>query len=144
MIVSETYEVQDCIRYSPTDYVNVQPILNWDLPSRFKLSFIINSDSAQGSTGLTNASYLRFNSSNGVWCGKGQSTNRNISFNGVTLHQIPVSTDTEYTLEYDNGNCTFSSGEDSITTTVSLTKIYSLYALDQGHAHLKSIKIKPL
>ena len=105
----------------------------------------MNSDSYSASTGSTaNGAFIRFNSSSGPYVGKGATNSRNITFNGVTLHQIPTSTDTEYTLSYDNGSCTLTSGADTITTSVSLTKLYSITAINTNHAHLKNIKIKPL
>ena len=143
-VASGTYSIEDCIRYDPTDYVNAEPTKDWSLPSQFKLSFIINSDSWSGSSGSSNVALIRFNNSGGVWCGKGSSTSRNIYFNGSVLNQISANVDTEYTLTYNNGSCTFSSGTDTLTATVSLTKLYSISAQANSHAHLKNIKIKPL
>ena len=144
-LVTETYSIEDCIRYDSTDYVNVETIKNWDLPSQFKLSFIILSDSWSGSSGSSNVALIRFNSSTGVWCGKGGSNSRTIyAPNGVTLTSIPANTDVEYTLTYDNGNCSFTDGTSTVTTTASLTKVYSITAQESSHAHLKNIKIKPL
>lgn len=122
----------------------MESVKNWSLPSQFKLSYIINSDSWSGASGSSNFAFIRFNSSSGVWGGKGSSSNRGIQFNNVLLNQIPTSTDTEYTLSYDNGSCTFTDGTDTITTTVSLTKIYLIVAKENNHSHLKNIKIKPL
>ena len=122
-----------------------ETIKNWDLPSQFKLSFIIRSDSWSGSSGSSNVALIRFNSSSGVWCGKGASSNRNIyAPNGVILSQISANTDVEYTLSYDNGNCSFTDGTSTVTTTASLTTIYQITAMENSHAHLKNIKIKPL
>ena len=144
-LVTETYSIEDCIRYDSTDYVNVDAVKNWDLPSEFKLSFIIRSDSWSGSSGSMNAALIRFNSSTGVWCGKGSSSSRTIyAPNGVTLNSIPANTDVEYTLTYDNGNCSFTDGTSTVTTTASLTKLYMIGAQESNHAHLKNIKIKPL
>ena len=144
-LVTETYTVEDCIRYDSTDYVNVDAVKNWDLPSQFKLSFKILSDSWSGSSGSMNVALIRFNSSTGVWCGKGSSSSRTIyAPNGVTLTSIPANVETEYTLTYDNGNCSFTDGTSTVTTTASLTKLYMIAAQESNHAHLKNIKIKPL
>ena len=140
----QIYEIQDCIRYVGTPFVNTNTVVDWSLPSQFKLIFVLNSDSFNSASGGTNGVIIRFNNSTGVWFGKGASKSRDVSINGAVVNQIPVSIDTEYTIEYDNGNIVLSCGEDSVTTSATLTKLYSILAQNNNHATVKSVKLKPL
>ena len=114
-------------------------IVNYNLPNEFKLEFILNSNNSSS----TNSAFLRFNNSSGNFIGKGSSSNRNIYLQDVILNTIPVSTDVEYTITYDNGVTTLSDGTDTVNKTgLSLTSLYAI--IGSSNCQLKNIKIKPL
>ena len=140
-IQSEIYVVEDCIHYSSTTYSS-SSVLDWSVPSAFELSFIINS----GNSTSNNAPYIRFNSSSAsLFCGKTGSANRNINlYNGSdnVLNQIPISTDVEYILTYENGVATLTDGTDTVSASMSITKIYQVNGTSNGK--IKEIKLKPL
>lgn len=93
-------------------------------------------------TSGTSVSLIRFNDSNGVWCGKGGSTSANISFNGYNLTSINADTQYDFVLKYWNGTATFSLGDISISFNISLTKISEI--VSRGGTHLNYIKVKTL
>jgi hypothetical protein len=116
-------------------------VTEWDLPTDFKVEFIINSTNGPD----PNFAYLRFNDSNTLYCGKSTSRYRNVVLFGESniLHSIPVSVDTKYVLTYENGVATLTSGTDSININQSnVSSIYSVNGSD--NATIKNIKLKPL
>jgi len=136
----EIYEIEDCIRYNTTVYSS-SVTTEWDLPTDFKVEFIINSTSGPD----PNFAYLRFNDSNTLYCGKSASRNRNVVLfdESNILHTIPVSVDTKYVLTYDDGVATLTSGTDSIT--INQANVESIYSVNgSDNASIKNIKIKPL
>lgn len=140
MFFIETYAIEDCIRYDTTVYSS-SVTTEWDLPTNFKVEFIINSTNGPD----PNFAYLRFNNSNTIYCGKSSSSRRNIVLFGESniLHSIPVLVDTKYVLTYENGVATLTSGTDSISVNQSnVESIYSVTGSD--NASIKNIKIKPL
>jgi len=140
IFVIETYSIEDCTRYDTTVYSSIVTT-EWDLPTDFKVEFIINSTNGPD----PNFAYLRFNDSNTIYCGKSASRNRNIVLFGESniLHTIPVSVDTKYVLTYENGVATLTSGTDSIS--VNQSNVESIYSVEgSDNASLKNIKIKPL
>ena len=120
--------------------------MNWDLPSEFKIQFTINSDSSTPTGTQGNTAYLRFNSSSGVYLGKSSSARRNIVLfdESHIVHQIPVSTDVEYTMTYQNGTATLTDGTDTVTNTATLTKLYNVVAFNSSHIYLKELRVKAL
>ena len=141
ILLIQTYEVQDCLRYNSSEYSSTS-VLDWNVPSQFKMSFILNSNSATSS----NTAFFRFNSSSAsLFLGKTGSGVRSMNlYNGSdhVLHQIPASTDKEYTLLYDNGSATLTDGTDTISVSISITNIYQINCSTNGK--IKQIKIKPL
>lgn len=141
ILVSETYEVQDMIKY--IDETNdLSETFNISLPNDFEVSCIINSPSSgtrqvqvvfnnayrcikpdsNGKVGIANES-------NGSWI-------ENINVN------IPYNTDVLVTLTYQNGITTLGWGEYSITRSdIQLTTLTRMLVLKDT---LKEFKIKPL
>ena len=146
MILQEIFVLEDCWKYDTTVYQNTKAtVLNWDLPSSFQMQFIFNSDGTTPSGSVENTCFFRFNNSNTIFVGKGSSSSRNIYLDGNTiLNQMPVSTDVEYTLTYQNGTATLTDGTDTVTASLTLTKLYSVNANSSSHAQVKNIKIKAL
>ena len=140
MIVSEIFSLEDCARYWSNSQIDhtADMIVDMSLPSNFEIDFGMYSTSPTTGTSIV---LLRFNNSSGVWCGKGGSSSRNISFNGTTLNSIN-NTQYDYILRYDNGTGTLKVGENSISSTVNITKLYLIAS--RGGTHLNYIKIKPL
>ena len=114
-------------------------VIDMNLPSNFEIDFGMYSTSPTTGTSI---GLLRFNNSSGVWCGKGGSASKNISFNGITLNSINANTQYDYILQYENGTGTFKVGQSSISSTVNITKLYSI--VSRGGTHLNYVKIKPL
>ena len=141
MSLQETYSIEDCLKYWETLSIQGDTIVNYSLPSNFEVDFTIYSTNP---TTDPSVAFLRFNSSSGVWCGKGSSTSRAVySIGGTTFSQITnVNTDYNFTLTYENGVATVTDGTNTETSSQTLTKLY-LFA-SKGGSQLKNIKLKPL
>ena len=137
-LVSKTFVIEDCNKYWNT-ISDGDTICNYDLPSSFKLEFSILSSAP---TTASSISLLRFNSSSGVWCGKGSSGSANISLFGTTFSSITANTEYNYVLTYQNGVATLTDGTTTKTSSQTLTKLYLLASTT--NSKLKEIKIKPL
>lgn len=141
MFLTKTYSIKDCLKTYLQSYNN-EVIIDYTLPSEFEIEFILNSNNG----GNPNYAYIRFNgSSDNLFVGKLGSSSRDVLlYNGSNqiIHQIPVSTDTKYSLTYSNGSATLKSGNDTVTASMTLTKLYSLNATANGV--IKNILIKPL
>lgn len=144
-IISSEIYVEDCIKYYSDTYSS-SSIVNFTLPTNYKIEFTIFSDSSTStSSGSGNTAFIRFDTSSGAYVGKGATSNRNISMNTIALpNTIPVSVDTTYSFSKTNGTLALSDGTDTVTssTVSSYTKIYSLNGSSNGK--LKTIKVKPL
>lgn len=141
MLLQETYSIEDCVRYWDNSQIDhtTDMVVDMDLPSNFEIDFGMYSTSP---TTETSIGLLRFNNSSGVWCGKGGSSSRTISFNGTTLNSINANTQYDYILRYENGTGTFKIEQSSISSTVNITKLYIIAS--RGGTHLNYVKIKPL
>ena len=140
MLVSETYSIEDCLKYWETLSIQGETSVNYSLPSNFELDFTIYSTKPTTDPSLA---YFRFNSSSGIWCGKGGSTSRVVSFFGNSFSQITnVNTDYNFTLTYENGVATLTDGTNTQTSSQTLTKLYVFNS--RGGSQLKNIKLKPL
>lgn len=141
-MVSESYTIHDYYRYSSSTYSSSTTV-NWSLPTNFKLEFILNSNSATSN----NAPMVRFNNASSIFIGKASSSSRNgIWGDGqwTVIGDIPVSTDTEYVLTYENNIATITDGTNTITMNVStdLTSIYGVIGFSNGV--IKNIRITQL
>ena len=137
----QTYSIEDCVKYWPDsqiDHYNNMEI-DMDLPVDFEIDFGMYSTAPTTGTSI---GLLSFNNSSGVWCGKGSSSSRSVSFNGTTLNNINANTQYDYKFQYQNGTATFKVGESSISSTISITKLYSI--VSRGGTHINYVKIKPL
>ena len=139
VIFTEIY-VQDCIKYWDT-LPNADTIVDYNLPSEFKIEFTIYSPNVAQNP---SAAFLRFNSSNGVWVGKGSNYNGNIYFVGTTTVFSTINSNTEYNyvLTYENGVATLTDGTNTKSSTQTLTKLYTLVSWNYGK--LLNVKVKPL
>ena len=138
IFVSKTYSIEDCVKYWDT-LPNADQDVQYSLPSRFKLEFTIFSPNLTQSPSVA---FLRFNSSNGGFVGKGSNSSGTIYFFGTTFSTISANTDYEYSLSYENGSVTLTDGTTTKTSSQTLTSIYRISSWD--NAKLKNIKIKPL
>ena len=137
-LVSETYEVEDCIRY--WESVSGVVTINYSLPSEFQLDFTIYSTNILIDPSVA---FFRFQSSSGIFIGKGSSNSANVQFFGSVFNQITeTNTDYNYSMTYSNGVATLTDGTTTKTSTITLTKLYLLNS--QGDSQLKNLKIKPL
>ena len=135
---SETYAIEDCIRY--WESVSGIVTINYSLPSEFQLDFTIYSTNILLDPSVA---FFRFQSSTGIFIGKGSSTSANVQFFGTTFNQITeTNTDYNYSMTYKNGVATLTDGTTTQTSTKTLTKLYLLNS--QGDSQLKNLKIKPL
>lgn len=145
MFVSETYSIEDCIKAWDTTLTS-QITPNYQLPSNWKIQFIINSNDYSSSTGSrTNAPFIRFDSSSGGYIGKGSSASRIITVSPIskTLNNIPVSTDVEYTVTKNGNTLTASDGTSTVSgSTSNCNKLYLISASSDGN--VKKVRIKPL
>ena len=137
----QIFSLEDCVRYWSNSQIDhtADMVIDMNLPSNFEIDFGMYSTSPTTGTSI---GLLRFNNSSGIWCGKGGSASKNISFNGITLNSINANTQYDYILQYENGTGTFKVGQSSISSTVNITKLYSI--VSRGGTHLNYVKIKPL
>ena len=140
MNLQERYTIEDCLIYMETLSIQGDTVVNYTLPSSFELDFTIYSTIPTTDPSIA---FVRFNSSSGVWMGKGSSTSRNVSFFGTTFNSISSTyTDYDYSMTYENGVATLTDGTTTKTSTQSLSKLYLLAS--NGGSQLKNIKLKPL
>ena len=114
--------------------------VNYDLPSKFLIEFTLWCESIGGNTG---SPYLRFNTSNGAYVGKGSSSSLNVGILTTVLNQLPVLTDKTFYLSYEDGVATLTDGTDSISSSLTLTKLYSINS-GGSNGKIKNVKIKAL
>lgn len=140
MNLLETYSIEDCLKYWETLSIQGDTSVNYSLPSNFELDFTIYSTKPTTDPSIA---YLRFNSSRGIWCGKGDSTSRVVSFFENSFSQITnANTDYNFTLTYENGVATLTDGTNTQTSSQTLTKLYLFSS--KGGSQLKNIKLKQL
>ena len=135
---SKTYSLEDCIRYWGS--VSGIVTINYTLSSEFQLDFTIRSTNILIDPSVA---FFRFQSSSGIFIGKGSSNSANVQFFGSVFNQITeTNTDYNYSMTYKNGVATLTDGTTTQTSTRTLTKLYLLNS--QGDSQLKNLKIKPL
>lgn len=137
IIFTEIY-VQDCIKYWDT-LPNADTIVNYNLPSEFKIEFTIYSPNVAQNP---SAAFLRFNNSSGGWVGKGSNYNGTISLFGTTFSTITSNREYDYVLTYQNGVATLTDGTTTKTSSQTLSKLYQLTSWNYGK--LLIVKVKPL
>ena len=139
VFLQERYEIEDCYKTYMQEYTSASNV-NYDLPSKFLIEFTLWANSVGGYGG---SAFLRFNNSSGAYVGKGSSQSRNITINTTVLNQLPVSEYKTFYLSFENGVATLTDGTDSITSSLTLTK---LYQINSGgvNGKIKNVKIKAL
>lgn len=110
------------------------------MPSSFKIEFGIYA--TQLNHGSSNVAFLRFNSSSGVFVGKGSNNNGTIYYFGQTVGTMTVNTDYDFVLTYENGSSSLTDGTTTKTSSNTLSKISGLSSWN--YSYFKYIKLKPL
>ena len=139
ILLQERYEIEDCYKTYMQEYTSASNV-NYDLPSKFLIEFTLWSNSVGGYGG---SAFLRFNNSSGAYVGKGSSNNRNITINTTVLNQLPVSEYKTFYLSFEDGVATLTDGTDSITSSLTLTKLYQINS-GGSNGKIKNVKIKAL
>lgn len=145
-IVSETFVVEDCWRYDPTEYVggtsaNVVT-KNWQLPTNYVITWEMYGGQSNTATdiqiGASNGSklvcgYIQNATTYQVW-----SDNQAVKLN--SQYSMPTNTWTEQELTVQNGVATYW----DLTTTPTTVDLTNLALLVVLRSKIRNIKIKPL
>ena len=151
MILIQTYLIEDCWRYAPTEYNNIQTP-NWSLPQgNFEITWESLPITGHGSrfpqlgigTDTNNLIYIGQGDNVGktTFVYKCNGTNQEV-LTGTHLATDNAWNDYKYT--YINGTHTLETLGDTLTSTKSCVLLSNVVQIYNQNSKIKNIKIKPL